>query len=154
MAANGAVTITQQGGGTTPAFFLVSQNKCFGVGRGDSTDFDWMEPQTGGLFSDSSVSGSYVGSSLPPLDYANAGNEIQAGSANGKGTLIVSGDSSSSGGLDQWTNTSVTYNIASNGRGTAEAQGDKSPSVIYMISPTRFVVLMPKTDARVDLFTH
>ncbi len=154
VAANGAVTITQQGGGTTPAFFLVSQNKCFGVGRGDSTDFDWMEPQTGGLFSDSSVSGSYVGSSLPPLDYANAGNEIQAGSANGKGTLIVSGDSSSSGGLDQWTNTNVTYNIASNGRGTAEAQGDKAPSVIYMISPTKFVVLMPKTDARVDLFTH
>ena len=56
----------------------------------------------------------------------NAGNEIEAGSANGKGTLIVSGDSSGSGGLDQWTNTSVTYNIASNGRGTAEAQGDKA----------------------------
>jgi hypothetical protein len=154
VAANGAVAITQQGGGTTPAFFLVSQNKCFGVGRGDSADFDWMEPQTGGLFSDSSMSGSYVGGSLPPLDYANAGNEIEAGSANGSGTLIVSGDSSGSGGLDHWTGTNVTYNISSNGRGTAEAQGDNTPSIVYMISPTKFVVLMPRTDARIDLFTH
>jgi hypothetical protein len=43
--------------------------------------------------------------------------------AYGTGTLIVSGDSSGSGGLDQSLGTNVTYNIASNGRGTAEPPG-------------------------------
>jgi len=48
----------------------------------------------------------------------------------------------------------VSYSIASNGRGTAEAQGDQAPAIVYMISPTKFVVMMPKTDARMDVFGH
>jgi hypothetical protein len=153
VAANGAVTFTCQGGGC-PAGFLISQNKVMFVGTGSNSIFGMMEPQTGGLFSDTSMSGSYAGGSLPPLDYLNANNEIDAASADGKGTLIVSTDSSGSGGLDQSTNTNVTYNISSNGRGTAEAQGDKAPVIVYMISPTKFVILLPKPDARLLLFTH
>ncbi len=153
VAANGAVSFTCQGGGC-PAGFLVSQNKAMLVGTGSNSIFGMMEPQTGGPFSNASMSGSYAGGSLPPLDYLNASNEIDAGPADGKGTLVVSGDSSAADGLDQNLATNVTYNITSNGRGSAEAQDDKAPAVVYMISPTSFVILLPKPDARLIMFTH
>jgi len=74
------------------------------------------------------------------------------GRADGVGTFTVSGDASSSNGLDQYAGTVVTYNIAANGRGTAQAVGDQSPSIVYMISPTKMVVLMTDQDARVTIF--
>ena len=52
--ANGAVDF---GSRQIPAGFLVSQNKGFLVGRGASSIFGIMEPQTGGPFSNASISG-------------------------------------------------------------------------------------------------
>ena len=150
---NGAVTFNCGGGGC-PAGFVVSQNKVMFVGTGSNSLFGMTEPQTGGPFSNASMAGSYAGGSLPPLDYLNSSTELEVGPADGNGNLVVSGDSSGSGGLDQSFGTLVNYSIAANGRGTAEAQGDQAPAVVYMISPTRFVVMMPKTDARMDVFQH
>ena len=150
--ANGAVTFT--GGKNPPAGFLISQNKAFMVSTGSNPDFDWMEPQTGGPFSNASFQGTYAGGSLPPLDYANAGNEVDVGPADGSGTFTVGGDSSKSGGIDQSSGTIVSYSIAANGRGTAQSQGDKAPAVVYVISPTKSVVLITDTDARVLVFEH
>jgi hypothetical protein len=152
VASNGAVTFG--GGGGAPAGFLVGQNHGFFVGTGSNSILGVIEGQSGGPFSNASIAGTYAVGSLPPLDYANAQNEVDVGSANGLGTLTLSGDSSSSQGIDQWFNTIVTYSVASNGRGTGEAQGDKAPGVIYVISPTKFVVLMPSADAEVGVFQH
>ncbi len=150
VAANGAVTFS--GGNNPPAGFLISQNKAFMVSAGFNPDFVWMEPQTGAPFSNASISGTYVAGSLAPLDYANASDEMDLGPANGLGTLTLNGDYSSSEGIDYSLGTIVTYSITNNGRGTAEAQGDKAPAVIYVISPTKFIVLLPQTDARVLVF--
>ena len=150
VAANGAVSTS--GGG--PVGFLISQNKAFLVGTGNSPAFDWIEPQTGGPFSNASIAGTYAGGSLPPLDYANAHNELNVGPADGLGTLTLNGDSSGAGGLDQWFNYIINYSIASNGRGTAPGNPSGSEGVFYVISPTKWIVLMPKTDARMDVFTH
>ena len=100
------------------------------------------------------MAGTYTGGSLAPLDYSNGQNEVDVGSADGQGALSVSGDSSRSFGLDQWFGTIVNYSIASNGRGTGEAEGDHTPAIVYVISPTKFVVLMPQTDAEVAVFEH
>jgi hypothetical protein len=150
---NGALTINCQGGGC-PVGFLIRPNTAFMVGTGCSSEFYALEPQTGGPFSNASIAGSYAAGSLTPLDYANASNEIDVGPADGLGTLTLSGDSSKPSGLDQSFDTVVNYNVTSNGRGTAEAQGDTAPSVVYVISPSKFIVLLPKTDARVLVFEH
>ena len=150
---NGALSFSCQGGGC-PAGFVISQNKAFMVGTGCSSMFMSIEPQTGGPFSNASFQGSYVSGSLAPLDYANAGNELGVGSADGLGTLTLSGDSSSSDGLDQWFGTIVNYSIAADGRGTGQAQGDKAPSVVYVISPTKWIVLSANSDAAVYVFEH
>jgi hypothetical protein len=150
VAANGAVDF----GAGNPAGFLISQNHGFFVGRGSNSIFGTIEPQTGAPFSNASISGTYAAGSLPPLDYANASNEVDVGPANGLGTLTLNGDYSQSYGLGQSLGAIVTYSIASNGRGTAEAQGDPGPGVVYVISPSKWIVLLPKTDARVLVFGH
>jgi hypothetical protein len=150
--ASGAVTFT--GGNNAPAGFLISQNDAFMVSTGPNPDFYWLEPQTGGPFSNASMAGIYAGGSLAPLDYANAGNEVDLGSADGINTLILDGDSSSSGGINQWFGNVINYNIAANGRGTGQSQGGGTPGVVYMISPARWLILQPSTDARVDVFQH
>jgi hypothetical protein len=150
---NGAFALAQTGKSPFPGF-LVGPNKAMMVGEGNSTILAIMEPQTGGPFSNASMAGTYAGGSLAPLDYANGSNEVDVGPANGLGTLILNGDSSQPWGIDQWFGTVINYSIASNGRGTAQAVGDSTPAVIYVISPGKFVVLMPQTDAELAVFGH
>lgn len=149
---NGAVTFTC-GSGVCPAGFLVGQNLGFFVGTGASSLFGRMQPQSGGPFSNASLSGTYAGGSLTPLAYANTTNEVYVGSADGVGTLALSGDTSSSNGV-QPSSDVVNYSIAGSGRGTGQSQESGSASVVYMISPTEWVVLEPTTDARIDLYEH
>jgi hypothetical protein len=148
--ANGALALTC-GGGECPAGYLIAENKALLIGTGSNTIFGMMEPQTGGPFSNASIAGTYPGGSLPPLDYRNAANELYVGAADGAGNVLISLDSSSSDGLNQGTGT-ITYTIASNGRGSAQEQGVQNPAVVYMISPTKWLMLMPETDARLGLF--
>ncbi|MGA2903785.1 MAG: Ig domain-containing protein [Candidatus Korobacteraceae bacterium] len=152
VAANGAVSFS--GGGNSPAGFLISQNKGFMVSIGSNPDFYWWEPQTGGPFSNASFVGTSAGGSLVPLDYANADNQILTASADGNGNLVLSADDSGPGGLHQSLGVPGTYNIASNGRGTASPQGAQEPSVIYMISPTKVVSMDPDTEARMSVIEH
>jgi hypothetical protein len=113
-----------------------------------------MEPQTNASFSTASIAGSYTGGSLSPLDYVNAINDVDSGSADGLGTLTQSGDSSGSGGLGQSSANVSSYTVAANGRGTMQSQGSQTPAVVYMISPDKWVVLQPTPDARVDVYQH
>jgi hypothetical protein len=147
---NGAVSF----GAGDPAGFLVGQNKAFLVGTGCNSLFLAMEPQTGGPFSNASIAGTYAAGTLAPLDYTNGKNELSEGLADGLGTLTIGGDSSSSNGVDQWFGTIVNYSIAASGRGTGQAQGDPAPSVVYMVSPNKWIVLTTNTDAGVYVFEH
>ena len=150
--ANGAVTFA--GGNGPPVGFLVGPNRGFVVGTSSNSIFGIMEPQTGAPFSTASMSGTYAGGTLAPMDYHNAHGELVTGPADGLGTFTVQSDSSGPGGISQQSGEPVTYAIASNGRGTALTQGDQFPSVIYMISPTRWIVLLTNVDARMDVFNH
>lgn len=149
----GAVTVTCAGGNCL-AGFLVNPNQGFFVSTGTSSSFGVMAQQTGGPFSAASLSGPYYGGSLAPLDYANAMNDVIAGSADGTGTFTANGYSSSFSGLNQYTGANASYDIGSNGRGTLQGQGDPVPGIVYMMSPTRFVVLRPSSDARVEVYQH
>lgn len=153
VASNGAVTINCQNG-DCPAGFLVKTDQAFLVSTGASCSFGKMEPQAAASFSNASIAGSYMGGSRPPLDYVNAVNEVDSGSADGLGTLTESSDSSGGGGLGQSSANIVSYSLAANGRGTMQGQGSQTSAVIYVISPTRWIVLQPAPDARVDVYQH
>jgi len=143
---NGAVTIYCQGGGC-PVGFLWTQNKGMFIGTSDSTLFGQFGPQSGGPFSNVSLSGSYFGGSMPPLDYANGENTVHALAANGAGSGTDTGLSSRSDGLDQWFNSPISYSIASNGRGTGDGN-----TVLYVGSPSLFFVMSSKPGATVEAY--
>jgi hypothetical protein len=124
------------------------------VGTGSNSIFGTIEPQTGAPFSNASIAGTYAGGTLAPLDYVNASNQVYTMSADGLGTITVNEDSSASYGLEQALGDIGNYSIASNGRGTFQGSGGGTPGVVYVISPTKFLSLSPKTDARVDVEEH
>lgn len=146
VAANGAVNL----GAGNPAGFLVGHNLGFFVGTGSNSIFGTMEPQTGAPFSNASIAGAYAGGTLAPLDYTNGRNEADVISADGNGTFTFNGDSSKSDGLSQDLGVIGNYSIASDGRGTLSG----GSAVIYVISPTKWLVLQPKTDADVGVLEH
>jgi hypothetical protein len=151
---NGVASLSQPGHVPIPCF-LYATNRCFLIGMGNNTVFGMSEPQTGGPFSLASVNGSYVAGALPPMDYDVSQNQILTGSGNGAGTTTFGGDGSDFEGLDQWFGLHITYTMAANGRGTGLAQGDETPSIVYMISPTKFLVMMSEEeDARMVVFEH
>jgi hypothetical protein len=145
VAANGAVDF----GAGNPAGFLVGHNLGFFVGTGSNSIFGTIEPQTGGPFSNQSMQGTYAGGSLAPLDYTNGRNAVVVVSADGLGTITINEDTSKSDGLSQDLGGIANYNIASNGRGTIPGG-----AVVYVISPTKWLVLQPKTDADVEVVEH
>ncbi len=153
VASNGAVTISCESG-DCPAGFLITVNEGFFVSTGADCSFGVMEPQSRASFSNASIAGSYAGGSLTPLDYPNAINEVAVGIADGVGTFTESGDSSGGGGLGQSSANVADYGMAANGRGTMQSQGSQTSAVIYMISPTKWIVLQPTPDARVDVYQH
>ena len=150
--ANGAVIFN--GGNGAPAGFLVGPNHGFVVGTGSNSILGTIEPQTGAPFTNASMNGSYVGGTLAPMDYNHAHGELNVGPADGQGTFTLNGDSSGPGGLSQQLGEPITYSIAANGRGTAVTQVGEAPSIIYLISPTRWVIMLTNADARMDVFNH
>ncbi len=153
VASNGEVTISCQSG-DCPAGFLITANQGFFVSTGADCSYGVMEPQSSASFSNASIAGSYVGGSLAPLDYPNAVNDVAVGAADGLGTFTESSDSSGGGGLGQSSANVASYSMAANGRGTMQGQGSETPAVVYMISPTKWIVLQPASDARVDVYQH
>lgn len=142
---NGALTFNCQSG--CPVGFLFKSNKGMFVGTGTNTLFGQFGPQTGGPFSNASISGNYVGGTLPPLDYVNGHTGVTVGSADGAGTFTVSGYGSQAEGLEQFWNEQDVYSIASNGRGTSP-----DGTVIYVGSPNFLVVMSAHPDAEMDFF--
>jgi len=143
---NGAFVLSCPDGGC-PIGYLWSQNKGVMIGQGNGIHFGQFGPQTGAPFSNASISGTYFGGSLPPLDYINGHNAVTVVSSDGAGALTISGYRSEDDGLEQYSNEYDNYNMASNGRGTTPGG-----TVIYLGSTSFFVVMSTHADAEVDFF--
>lgn len=123
-----------------PIFYLVDKNKGFLMSTDSSVATGFLEPQTGGPFSNASLSGSYFFGSVIPEDRVDSG----VGTSSGNGTLNVTTDSVS------WffdsqnpVGNSWTYNVTIDGSGLGQAQDQYGVTnfVVYMISPDKFVSL-------------
>jgi hypothetical protein len=149
VAANGRTTLTNSGiAASDPVLYLVSQNEAFIIGTDPNVTFGFMESQSG-TFTDSSLSGTYAGGSLPPL-VANAVSEVDAATADGAGNLTFVTDSSSTGsGISQNASSSGTYSVATNGRGTV-TENASTTAIFYMASPTEFWSLSTDANATVE----
>ncbi len=144
VSSNGRVTLTPNGGGSVPVFYLVAQNQAFVIGTNTGVDFGVMEAQTGSSFANDSLSGNYLGGSQPP-ESANVSEEADYINCNGNGILTGTSDKNGSGG-PQSAAISATYEVSSNGRVVVTESG--APVVYMYIISTSQVVALPVSSSQ------
>ena len=163
VATNGRVSVTPNastGSGfqnTTPTspqpvFYMVTDNEAFIVGTDSAVSFGLMTVQSGLPFTAASLSGTYAGGSLAPVD-PSVSNVISIAVA-GSGKLNVSADASGPNGLSEIPQTSATTAVAANGRVVVQVN-QSTVEILYMVSPQEFFALdaaTGDTTARVDIF--
>ena len=140
---DGRVTLSLTGQSSPPVFYLVGPNQAFVVGTYPlSVDFGVMQPQSGSNFNNSSLTGTYLGGSLQPVD-ASVGEEIDELQANGSGAFTGTSEQNGSGGTS--TNiVSESYAVSSNGR-VVVSQSGKQIGIMYVISASDVVFLPAST---------
>jgi hypothetical protein len=145
VSSNGRVSIS--GPAPPPVFYLSAANQGFVVGTDAVATFGTLEPQTGGPFSNASLSGTYT--------YGTEGTAVGSrltavGSATFDGMQNVQGtedDSSPAGLLANNPTSNAQYLFSSSssppGRGTLDTSNNVNPSVAYMVSPTKLIYFNP-----------
>jgi hypothetical protein len=160
IASNGRTTISGvPGGGSSPILYLIDSTSAFIVGTSSGAESGFVEQQTGGPFSNASLSGQFFFGGDAPT----TGSRYQSGTVNldGAGNINGNGDSSGPNGLKKGTISPAnggTYCISSScsppistpvGRGIIGA-GQTNPSIAYAVSGSKIIFMSTGTD--VDLF--
>ena len=153
--ANGRGTLTPQGGGEPFVLYMVSPGQAFLLDPppGDP-QIGLLQPQASGPFSNTSISGTFLGGTLliaEVFDSLSAGTVTAAGeftfdgAGNGSGTGDLSASryiNSTVGYMSPDQPFAATYTIAANGRGTMTVTSlAGGPYVLYVISPTSFFTM-------------
>ena len=131
-----------------PVLYLVQANEGFFIGTDAAVTFGFMKAQTPG----STVSGTYAGGSIPGVLSTPSGFVAEA-DANA-GSLTLTYDASTSGGLQQNQSSSPGYSAAAgNGRGTITSMPPTNVQAIYYtVSPTEFWTLTPGASGTIEIF--
>ncbi len=157
VATTGRVTLSNSGFQTVdPVMYLVSPNQAFIIGTDylngtekTAVTFGLMEAQSGEPFSQVSLSGTYAGGSLAPVDPAVS--NVVSIAVVGSGIIDFTTDISNSTGLSQIQASQNIASLAANGRVVLTENGSTA-AILYLVSPSQFFSLPTDTNARVDVF--
>jgi hypothetical protein len=136
---------------------MVSDNAAFIIGADTAVSFGFMTSQVQpGTYTSASLSGTYAGGSLAPVD-PSVSNVVSIAIA-GSNTLNVTADASGPNGLSQ-SQTAASTSVQSSGRVAVTENGNTQAQILYMVSPAtvspaQFFLLSGQGDptARVDIF--
>jgi len=150
VSSNGRLTTTV--GKNQSIVYLVGPNEGFTLNTSPNAELGFLEPQTGGPFSNASLSGNY----FYGTEGADAGERLDAVGAisfDGSGNYSGTEDDSTPGGLFPSQTFATTYSFSSSspqpGRGVLDPNNPPH-TVAYIISPTKLVYLnTPATYPRV-----
>lgn len=149
--ATGRSTLTYAGPACAEnVLYLVSPNQGFVLGTDANVTFGFMEAQSGS-FTNTSLSGTYAGGSVAAA-LAGAGTQVDIATATPPSTVAFETNGSTSSGLIQNQNSSESYTLATNGRGTLTPLNGGQAEIFYMVSPTEFVSLFSDADATLEEF--
>jgi len=160
---NGRVAVTPGSSGSgfqnttptspQPVLYMVSDNEAFIIGADAAVSFGFMASQAQpGTYTSASLSGTYAGGSLSPVD-PSVSNVVSIAIA-GFNTLNVTENISSPSGLSGNQQIAATTSVQSSGRVTVTENGNPQAAILYMVAPTEFFSLSGQGDptARVDIF--
>jgi hypothetical protein len=152
-AKTGRVTLNgfnTQFGTTAPVLYLFSPNEGFLVGTDPNAISGFMEPQTGSPFTNASVNGAYGGGTTWPVT-GGVTNSVGSLFADGAGDINLIQDTSGPGG-PATNNLTLTTQVDSTGRAVVQ-QGTTQFGVLYVVSPTKVVLLPVGRDPALNVFT-
>ena len=130
-------------GGRYGVTYLVSSNQVFYILPDPCVSFGFGEPQSPGTLTNSAIAGKYAGSMTIPTyvnDFIFSG-EFTADGASPTGSISGTEDIGTPSGAILGQPANATYSISStyaNGRG---AMSGNIAGIVYVISPSKFVVL-------------
>lgn len=139
VAANGRIVIPKN---EAPVLYMVSPSEVFAMGTSPNVSFGLMELQSGGPFSNSSLSGTYSFSQWAPTA---SPSELETGilKSDGAGNISSYVDDAIlyGGGLYPGVQATATYSLGTDGRGTLTltSNGNSVTEVLYMVSPSKWV---------------
>jgi len=144
VASNGRTSITVGNGAVA---YLVSPNQAFLFSTDGSVLSGFGEPQAGVSFANSAVKGAYTGLATNPTTFGVAvfSGEFTADGASPTGNISGTEDIGTPSGPNPGVALNATYTVSSspaNGRGTMTVtSGPGGSSIVYAISPLKFVAL-------------
>jgi hypothetical protein len=133
------------GGSARRVLYLYSPNSGFIVGTDAEVSLGDLQPQTGAPFSDSSVAGIYAGGALLPVLSAVT-NSVTSLLADADGHISATEYTSGPGGPGGPTNLTLMYTVDSTGRAVVQNQNGNEFGVLYVIGPSKFVLLPTGSD--------
>ena len=144
VASNGRTAINL--GSSYLVAYLVSSNRAFFVVPDSSVLFGFGDPQTATSLTNSALSGSYAGLATLPMTLRVTifSGEFTANGASPTGSLTGSEDIGAPSGASSGVSVNSTYSVSStpvNGRGTFTGSVGGSSAIVYVVSPTKFVVV-------------
>lgn len=133
-------------GGDYIAAYLVSSNQAFFIVPDGSVLFGFGEAQAAGSFTNSAVTGTYAGLAETPaaLGVSIFSGEFTADGASPTGNLTGVEDIGAPSGPSLGVAANATYSISAaptDGRGTTSGGNAGTSGVLYVVSPSKFVVL-------------
>ena len=133
-------------GGSYLVAYLVSSNEAFFIVPDSSVLFGFGDPQTATPLTNSSLSGAYAGLATVPMTLGVTifSGEFTANGASPTGSIAGSEDIGAPGGASSGVSVSSAYSISStptNGRGIFTGSVGGSSAIVYVVSPTKFVVI-------------
>jgi hypothetical protein len=145
---NGRVTLTGTGfQNSPPVLYMVNNNEAFIIGTDTSVSFGFMTQQLS-----FSLSGTYAGGSLAPVDTA-VSNVVSIAIA-GPNSLDLTEDISNNSGLSHINPSEAATSPDSHGRVLVTLNGNDA-NILYVVSSAEFFALSADpadTSARVDIF--
>jgi len=166
IAANGRGTFTFVINPTTSqpyTFYMIGPNQAFLLGGqpgaiDPNAPVGMLEPQTGGPFSNASLSTGFTGATITESSNFSAAEALDAALAlDGAGNLAGTLDHSSCMALSPNVATNGTYSSDMNGRGTLTATGLASGGTqLRVVSPNKFYLIVPFSciSSGVGVFQH
>ncbi len=136
--------------------YIVSPNQAFFIVPDSTVLFGFGEPQAPGSFTNSSVSGTYAGSTTTPatVNVVIFSGEFTADGASPTGNMSGSEDIGAPSGASLGTAANAAYSISlspTNGRGNVSGS---MAGIVYVISPSKFVVVSSSTQPAILIFEH
>jgi hypothetical protein len=126
--------------------YLVGSNQAFFVVPDSSVLFGFGDPQTSTPLTNSALSGTYAGLTTVPMTLGTTifSGEFTATGASPAGSITGSEDIGGPSGASSGVSVNSTYSISStptNGRGTFAGSVGGSNAIVYLVSPSKFVVV-------------